>query len=94
MEELDNEPDDPMAMIIDLGPDKKKRRIFFDKPKVTNINAIVEELKSFMNSVNNNTEPTVTIEDGYNALNVAHMIMKEIHSGKTYKTPVPLYPSG
>ncbi len=83
MEEVDNEPDDPMAMIIDLGPDKKKRRIFFDKPKVTNINAIVEELKSFMNSVVNNTEPTVTIEDGYNALNVAHMIMKEISSSKS-----------
>ncbi len=29
MEELDQEPDDPMAMIIDLGPDKKKRRIYF-----------------------------------------------------------------
>ncbi len=78
MEELDSEPDDPMAMIIDLGPNKKKRRIFFDKPKVTNINAIVEELKSFLNSVESNSTPTVTIEDGYNALNVAHMIMNEI----------------
>ncbi len=78
MEELESEPDDPMAMVIDLGPGKKKRRIFFDKPTVNNINAIVEELKSFKNSVINNTTPTVTIEDGYNALNVAHMIMDEI----------------
>ncbi len=79
MEELDQEPDDPMAMIIDLGPDKKKRRIYFDKPEVTNINAIVEELKSFKSSILQNTTPTVTIEDGYNALNVAHMIMEEIN---------------
>ncbi len=82
MEELDNDPDDPMAMIVDLGPGKKKRRIYFDKPVVTNINAIVEELKSFKNSILNNTTPTVTIEDGYNALNVAHMIMDEINSAK------------
>ena len=78
MEELESMPDDPMAMIIDVGPDKKKRRIYFDKPKVSEINAIVEELKSFKNSVTSNTTPTVTIEDGYNALNVAHMIMNEI----------------
>ncbi len=78
MEELDKEPDDPMAMVIDLGPGKKKRRVFFDKPEVENINAIVEELRSFKNSITNNTIPTVTIEDGYNALNVAHMIMDKI----------------
>ncbi len=79
MEELDDEPSDPMAMVIDLGPDKKKRRVYFDKPQVDNINAIVEELKSFKNSILNNSAPTVTIEDGYNALNVAHMIMNEIN---------------
>jgi len=78
MEELDSEPDDPMAMVIDLGPNKKKRRVYFEKPVVDNINAIVEELKSFKNSILNNTTPAVTIEDGYNALNVAYMIMEEI----------------
>ncbi|MBT3173318.1 MAG: Gfo/Idh/MocA family oxidoreductase [Lentimicrobiaceae bacterium] len=78
MEELDGEPDDPMAMVLDLGPDKKKRRIYFDKPEVANLNAIVEELKSFNLSIINDSIPTVTIEDGYNALNVAHMIMEDI----------------
>ncbi len=82
MEELDSEPDDPMAMVIDLGPNKKKRRVYFEKPQIDNINAIVEELKSFKDSVLNNTTPTVTIEDGYNALNVAHMIMEEISKSK------------
>jgi predicted dehydrogenase len=82
MEELDNEPDDPMAMVIDLGPNKKKRRVYFEKPQIDNINAIVEELKSFKNSIINNTLPTVTIEDGYNALNVAHMIMDNISKSK------------
>lgn len=78
MEELDSDPADPLAMVIDLGPGKKKRRIYFNNPKIENINAIVEELKSFKNSVINNTIPTVTIDDGYNALNVAHLIMDKI----------------
>jgi predicted dehydrogenase len=83
MEELVGEPKDPMAMVIDLGPDRKKRRIYFDKPKIENINAIVEELKSFKNSIINNTSPTVTIEDGYNALNVAHLIIDKIKESAT-----------
>lgn len=83
MEELDNEPEDPMAMVIDLGPGKKKRRIYFDKPDVGSINAIIEELKSFKESIVNNTSPAVTIEDGYNALNVAHMIMDKIKSSSS-----------
>ncbi len=78
LEELDSEPDDPMAMVIDLGPSKKKRRVYFDQPQVGNINAIVEELKSFKDSILNNTSPAVTIIDGYNALNVAHMIIEKI----------------
>lgn len=78
LEELDGEPDDPMAMVIDLGPNKKKRRVYFEKPVVENINAIVEELKSFKSSILTNTNTTVTIEDGYNALNVAHMIIEKI----------------
>lgn len=78
MEELEGEPDDPMAIVIDLGPGKKKRRVYFDKPAVGNINAIVEELKSFKDSILNDTNTTVTIEDGYDALNVAHMIMEKI----------------
>jgi len=82
MEELDTDPEDPMAMVIDLGPNKKKRRVYFDKPHIDNINAIVEELKSFKDSIINNTIPKVTIEDGYNALNVAHMIMDKISKSK------------
>ncbi len=78
MDEIDTMPDDPMAMVLDLGNDKKKKRIFFEKPDIENINAIVEELKSFKDSILHNTEPPVTIHDGYHALQVAHMIMEKI----------------
>jgi len=80
MNELDEIPDDPFAMILDLGDDKKKRQIIFDKPEIKEINAIVEELRSFKDSIVNNLTPAVSIEDGYNALNVAQMILDNIYS--------------
>ncbi len=79
MNELDKIPDDPFALILDLGEDKKKRQITFDKPEVKDVNAIVEELRSFKDAIINNTIPPVSIEDGYNALNVAQMILDKIY---------------
>jgi len=83
MDEIDTMPDDPMAMVLDLGVGKKKKRIFFEKPDIENINAIVEELRSFKDSILHNTEPPVTIHDGYHALQVAHMIMDKIMGSVT-----------
>ncbi|PLX01928.1 MAG: oxidoreductase [Marinilabiliales bacterium] len=80
MNELDEIPEDPFAMILDLGENKKKRQIIFNKPEVKEINAIVEELKSFMNSVVNNLTPPVSIQDGYMALDVAQKVLEKIYS--------------
>jgi len=80
MEEIDKEPDDPFAMIIDLGKNKKKRRIYFEKSKVQKTNAIKDELDSFKISILNNTTPVVSIDDGYQALKVAGMIMDKINT--------------
>lgn len=80
MDEIDEIPEDPFAMILDLGEEKKKRRIYFEKPEVHPVNAIKEELDSFKNSILNNTTPLVNIEDGYQALRVAQMVMDKIKS--------------
>ena len=80
MEEIDQIPDDPFALVLDLGENKKKRRIYFNKPEVQEINAIKEELDSFKHSILNNTTPLVNIDDGYNALNLAQMIMDRINA--------------
>jgi predicted dehydrogenase len=80
MEEIDQIPDDPFAMVIDLGEDKKKRKISFEKPEVVQVNAIEEELRSFAKAIINNTTPPVTIDDGYQALLVANMIMDKIRT--------------
>jgi predicted dehydrogenase len=80
MDEIEEIPDDPFAMILDLGDDKKKRRIYFEKPNVQPVNAIKEELSSFKDSIVNNTMPLVNIEDGYQALKVAQMVMDKINA--------------
>jgi len=46
---------------------------------VKSLTAINTELESFCTAIINNTEPPVTINDGVNALDVAHQIMQKIN---------------
>lgn len=70
----------PFSMVLDLGDAKGKKEIIFENPKVEPSNAIREELFTFSQAINNNTEPIVTIEDGYKALKVAHQILEKIEA--------------
>ena len=70
----------PFSMVLDLGESKGKKEIIFENPKVEPSNAIREELFTFSQAINNNTEPIVTIEDGYKALKVAHQILEKIEA--------------
>lgn len=74
------DPDNQTAAIftLDLGPKKGSKQIFFSKPEVKPRNAIKSELESFHSAIVNNTIPPVTINDGYAALEVAHLIMEKI----------------
>lgn len=53
----------------------KKKQIYFDNPEVSLNNAILDELETFADAINNNTTPVVTLEDGTEALRVAYMII-------------------
>lgn len=66
------------SMVLDLGEGKGKKEIIFENPKVHPTNAIREELFTFHEAIVNDTEPIVTIQDGYKALKVAHGILDEI----------------
>lgn len=74
----DIDENDPFAMIMDLGQGKKKQ-IYFEKPDALNTNAIQEELKSFAESINKKTPVSVSLEDGHQALEVAHQILEKIN---------------
>lgn len=52
-----------------------KKQIYFDNPEVTANNAILDELETFADAINNNTSPIVTLEDGTEALRIAHQII-------------------
>ena len=52
-----------------------KKQIYFDNPNVDANNAILDELETFADAINNNSTPIVTLEDGTNALRVAYQII-------------------
>lgn len=70
----------PFSMVLDLGEGKSKKEIIFENPKIHPTNAIREELFTFNQAITNNTEPIVTIEDGYKALKVAQQILDIIEA--------------
>ena len=54
-----------------------KKQIYFENPTVEANNAILDELETFADAINNNTTPIVTLEQGTEALKVAHMIIND-----------------
>lgn len=67
-------------MYIEL-PDNKRRKINFEFPEIKETNAIQEELISFRKCIEENSQPEVTIQHGYNALHIAHQIVSKLHLG-------------
>jgi len=53
-----------------------KKQIYFESPDVEANNAILDELETFADAINNNTTPVVTLEDGTEALRVAYKIIE------------------
>lgn len=75
----DTEKPDPFAPVIDLG-DKGKKQINIVSENPTEHNAIEEELNSFINSIQNNSEPIVDLYAAQQALQLAVDISNKIAS--------------
>jgi len=73
MKDAPETPDD-FAMILQNAEGVKKQ-IYFDNPKVEELNAILDELETFADAINNNTTPIVSLEQGAEALRVANMVI-------------------
>ena len=52
-----------------------KKQIYFDNPDVGSNNAILDELETFADAIENNTRPIVNLEDGTKALKVAMQVI-------------------
>jgi predicted dehydrogenase len=73
MKDVPNNPDE-FAMILQNAEGIKKQ-IYFDNPEIENNNAILDELESFADAIENGTKPIVSLRQGADALRVAQMII-------------------
>ena len=60
-----------------------KKQIYYDNPTVEPNNAILDELETFADAINNNTEPVVTLKQATKALEVAYKIIESYSSNIT-----------
>jgi predicted dehydrogenase len=77
MQDIVGEPD-PFDIVLEIGKGDLKKKILIDKPELEEVNAIKEELKSFYDSIMNDFNPKVSIENGFEAMEVAHEILKKL----------------
>ena len=77
MKDAPEQPDD-FAMILQNAEGIKKQ-IYFDNPAVSPNNAILEELESFADAINNDKEPVVTMEQAARALQVANQVIENFN---------------
>jgi len=68
----------PFEFEIQVDAKGTKKSVHMDKPKIENLNAIQEELRTFAQAIKNNNTPLVTLEEGCEALRVAHIVMEKI----------------
>jgi len=54
-----------------------KKQIYFENPTIEANNAILDELETFADAINNNTTPIVSLTQGTEALRVAQMIIND-----------------
>ena len=64
--------------LLSLTTEEGKKYINIAQPETTPTNAILMELRTFAEAILRNTQTAVTIEEGYQTLQVAHQIIEEI----------------
>ena len=73
MKEAPEKPGD-FDMILQNAEGVKKQ-IYFENPEIIANNAILDELETFADAINNNTVPVVSLYQGTQALKVALQII-------------------
>ncbi|MEH6747035.1 MAG: Gfo/Idh/MocA family oxidoreductase [Maribacter arcticus] len=80
MKDAPKEPGD-FDMILQNAEGIKKQ-IYFENPSIETNNAILDELESFADAINNNTTPIVSLTQGTQALKVALQIIAAFNPKK------------
>jgi predicted dehydrogenase len=68
----------PQEQLMEFDTNAGKKWLQLSMPDTPPLNAIQRELEAFHEAIQNDTEPVVTLHDGFEALKLAHRILKEI----------------
>ena len=74
MKAAPEKPED-FAMILQNAEGEKKQ-IYFENPPIEDSNAILDELETFAQAINNQKEPIVSLENGTAALDLAYQVIQ------------------
>ena len=68
----------PTDQLMEFDTSAGKKWLQLSMPEASAVNAIQRELETFHDAIVSNSEPIVTLRDGFEALKLAHRILKEI----------------
>ena len=74
----------PEQIRFDFEVAEQKKSLLFSQPQVESVNSIQLELQTFANCIKNDTDPVVTIEQAYQALMTAQMVIEKMPSNLTF----------
>lgn len=77
--------EDALTIEINTGGQFSKKAVHLSRPEIHTVNAIQMELELFIRSIMEDTETPVTIEDGFRALQVAHMILQKVEKNASFQ---------
>jgi predicted dehydrogenase len=81
-EDIENE----IAPVAEFIQGEKNVKLFYESPAIKEVNSMKYEQNKYFDSIVNDEEPIVTLEDGLQALEVANEIIKEIESAAALRT--------
>ena len=84
MEDVNGESN-PFDIVFDLGDGKPSKKVLLDKPEIEDSNAIKQELISFNLAIVKDLTPIVSLEYGYNALEVAQKIVDKLKATSSFE---------
>jgi predicted dehydrogenase len=73
----------PQDQLMEFETQAGKKWLHLQMPETAPVNAIQRELETFYDSIAEDKEPVVTVQDGFAALQLAHRILKEIDKRKS-----------
>ena len=63
---------------LNININQSSKQIFLERPEINIIDPLKTEIESFLISISENKTPTVSIYDGYQAIDVARKILEKI----------------